>query len=69
MATTLTKKQLFDLLLRTVKHHGGYVNTARRFGLSVGYLHDVCVKRRTPGGKIVTALGYVELPTRYKKVE
>ncbi len=63
----LDHDQLISLLKKEIKALGSQKAYALKYGVSQQYLSDVLNKRRSPGTKILNALGY-EAVEMYKKI-
>lgn len=63
----MTQTEFVAYLARQVKREGSLNKAASMWGISVQYLSDVLKYRRTPGPKMVEAVGYTVVVTRVYK--
>ena len=64
---TISLEAIYAILAELVKQHG-VRGAAQKLGLSAGYFCNVVNRRQPPKTKLLSALGYEEAETRYRKV-
>jgi len=63
----MTTAQIRSHLKAEVGNAGSHSALARTLGVSVGYVIEVCKGTRTPGPKLLRALGLAKAAPRYTK--
>jgi len=63
----MNREQVIKRVLEEIKRRGTVTGLAKDWGVSRAYLNDVIFSRRTPGPKILVALGLRKVikPTLY----
>lgn len=61
-------KEVLQDLRKSILQADSVADWARKNGVSPQYVHDVLQKRREPGSKILTALGYAAVKV-YERIE